>query len=109
MDKHLKSMRIESTEEQVEQIARASAQADVNTEAFAEAMRRVITAFAEACQTLQKIVKDMREQIKEFTDNHNTTTDTRPERKGWQIPRKIIRDHQVFDRRPMVVYIRGDI
>lgn len=108
MDKHLKSMGIESTEERVEQTARASAQAD-NIETFAEAVGRVVTAFAEACRALQKIVKDMREQIKEFMDNHNTMTDTRPERKGWQIPRKIIKDHQVLDRRPMVVYIRGEI
>lgn len=109
MDKHLELVGIELTEERVEQIARASAQADVNAEAFAEAVRRVVIAFAEACQTLQKVVKDMREQIKESMDNHNTTTDIRPERKGWRIPRKIIRDHQVLDRRPMVVYIRGEI
>lgn len=65
--------------------------------------------FAEAWQALQKVVKDMWEQIKEFIDNHNTTTDTRPERKGWRIPRKIIRDHQVFDKRPRVIYIRSEI
>ena len=52
-------------------------------------------------------------QIKEFIENHDIMADIRPdirpERKGWRIPRKIIRDHQILDRRPMVIYIRSEI
>ena len=102
-------MGIELTEEQVEQIIRASAQAGVDPEAFVEAMVRVATAFVEAWQALREIVKDAWDHIKEFIDNLNTTTDTRPERKGWQMPRKIIKDHQVLNRRPMVAYVRSEI
>ena len=120
MDKHLeslksmgaeltKSMGAELTEEQVEQLTKASIQAGVDLETFAEAVVRVVTAFTEAWQTLQKIVKDTWDQIKEFVNSLNTTTDTRPERKGWRVPRKIVRDHQVFDRRPRVAYARSEI
>jgi len=104
-----KSIGVELTEEQVEQLTKASTQAGVDPEAFAEAVVRVVTAFTEAWQTLWKIVRDMWDQIKEFINSLDTTTDTRPERKGWRVPRKIVRDHQVFDRRPRVAYARSEI
>lgn len=112
MDKHLKSIVIELTEEQVEQIIRDSVQVYMDPKTFAETMVKVVTIFADIWQTLQEIINDMSDQvnqIKEFIYNHNTTTDIRPERKGWRIPRKIIRDHQIFDKRPRVIYIRSEI
>lgn len=97
------------TEEQAEQLTKASIQAGVDPEIFAEAIVRVATAFVEAWRALQKIVKDTWNQIKEFVNSLDTTADTRPERKGWRVPRKIIRDHQVLDRRPRVAYARSEI
>ena len=98
MDKHIELVEIELIEKQME--------------AFAEAITKIVIVFVEVYPVIQKVVKGALsrvDQIKEFIDNHNTKTDTRPERKGWRIPRKIIKDHQVFDRRPRVVYIRGEI
>lgn len=99
-------------EEQMEQVTRTSIRAGVDSEAFTEAVVRMATVFAEAWQTLREIIRDLWnyiDRIKKFIDNCNTTIDIRPERKGWQIPRKIIRDHQVFDRRPVMIYIRNEI
>ena len=104
-----KSMGIELTEEQAEQLTKASIQAGVDPEIFAEAIVRAATAFVEAWRALWETARDMWDQIKEFINSLNTTTDTRPERKGWRVPRKIIRDHQVLDRRPRVAYARSEI
>ena len=96
----------------MEQVTRASIWAGVDPEAFTEAIVRMATVFAEARQTLREIIRDMWDQIdrtKEFIDNCNTTMDIRPERKGWRIPRKISRNHQILDRRPMMIYIRNEI
>ena len=75
MDKYLESIGIELTEEQMEQITRASVQAGVDPETFIEAIARVTTVFAEVWQTLREIIKDMWDQIdqiKELIDNHNS-------------------------------------
>ena len=97
------------TEEQVEQLTKASIQAGVDPEEFAEAIVRVVTVFVEAWQALREIVKDMWDKIKELVNSLNTTTDTKSERKGWRIPREIIRDHQVLDKRPRVANARSGI
>ena len=94
------------------QVTRASIWADIDPETFTEAIIRMATVFVEARQTLWEIIRDVWDQIdwiKEFIDDCNTTIGTRPERKGWRIPRKIIRNHQVLDRRPRVIYIRNEI
>lgn len=98
--------------EQTEQVTRTSVWAGIDSEALTETVERMATAFAEAQRTLRKIIRDLWnyiDQIKKFIDGNNTTIDIRPERKGWRIPRKIIRDHQVLDRRPMMIYIRSEI
>ena len=109
MDRCLELMEIKLTEEQEEAIITAFAQVDADIEAFAEAIAKMATAFAEVCPDLQKVVQNMWDQIEEFIENHDNMICTRPERKGWRIPRKIIRNHQILDRRPMMIYIRNEI
>ena len=67
MDKHLKSLKsmgVELTEEQVEQLTKASIQAGVDPEAFVEEIARVVTVFAEIWRALRRTLKDMRDLIK---------------------------------------------
>ncbi|MCJ7840516.1 hypothetical protein MUB24_06190 [Lederbergia sp. NSJ-179] len=69
--------------------------------------------FEELCNELKKIVTNAWEQIKEILENiDETISEIEKEkclRSTWYVPKKIIMNHQVMNRKPLVAHIRNSI
>lgn len=67
-----------------------------------EAIHNVLISAAEAWESIKELMGTTLENIKEI-DRENVY------RSSWHVPKKIIRNHQVIIRKPMVANIRSNL